>query len=74
MTITATYVSRVYATARVVKRYVRSTARGYQWCETGAHGLDLRQGTCDGSDLPDTVRAAADAQTGQAFSYVEWPL
>ena len=48
-----------------IKRYVRRNSwdDAYSWCEkqTGSP-YDRAQGTCDASDLPDQIRATADAR------------
>lgn len=58
-----------------LKRYVRWDAHhGYVWCVKQERSrLDLEQGTCAAEDLATDVKAAADAQRGQAFGYVDWP-
>lgn len=59
-----------------LKRYVRRNSwdDGYVWCEKQVGSpYDRAQGTCDASDLTPAIRAAADAQRGQAFGYVDWP-
>jgi hypothetical protein len=59
-----------------LKRYVRRDAvrDGYSWCEKQSRdSYDRAQGTCSASDIPERIRAAADAQRGQAFGYVVWP-
>lgn len=71
----ATYTSRQYSPDKVRSRYVRRSANGYQFCEVGDNRrYDLRQGRVDASELPASVKAAADAMAGRAFSYVDWPL
>lgn len=76
--ITVTYTAKRYKPEEIAQRYVRRDpiGDGYTWCEQWAKNkaYDLRQGTCDASDLPDDVRAAADAQRKQYFGSVEWPL
>ncbi len=59
-----------------LKRYVRKdvTGAGYSWCEKQRESRwDYAQGTCEASDLSEEIRAAADAQRGQYFGYVDWP-
>lgn len=59
--------------ARMVRR--NAIGSGYRWCEQSSVNprYDVAQGTCEASDLPDDVRAAADALQGQFFGYVRWP-
>lgn len=60
-----------------LRRYVRRDAIGeyYAWCtKQRFSSYDHSQGSCLGCDLPPKVRAAADAQRGQAFGYVDWPF
>lgn len=58
-----------------MKRYVRWDAHhGYVWCEKPEHSrYDYAQGTCSAEDIAPEIKAAADAQRGRAFSYVDWP-
>lgn len=76
--IKVTYAATRYTPSAPVTRYVRRDAigQGYTWCEQSNlnRRYDLRQGTCDASDLPDAIRAEADAARGQAFGYVLWPM
>lgn len=58
------------------KRYVGKSARGgYRWCIQNAvrPQFDTAQGTCDGDDLPDEIRAKCDAYGGVHYA-CEWPL
>lgn len=69
-----TYQSQNYAPEKVLRRYVCHGHDGYQFCEVGAdRRYDLRQGTVDSSEIPETVKAAADARKGYWPPYVEWP-
>ncbi len=71
-----TYISKIYAPDRVHKRYVRADhGGGYSWCETSslASWYDLRQGTAEPDEIPEDIRAAADARLGYFPAYVEWP-
>lgn len=76
MTVKAIYTSRDYNPYVAVERFVRARQGDYAWCERDAldRRYDVRQGTCDGSDLPANIRAAADRRLGHAFSYVEWSV
>lgn len=58
-----------------VKRYVRWDAHhGYVWCKKQERSrFDFEQGTCAADDIEPGIRAAADKQRGQCFSYVDWP-
>jgi hypothetical protein len=75
-----TYTSEKYDPARQYDRYVRRDGNGvYYWCEVGPGGederrLDYRQGTVEVSEIPDGVRAAADALCGYFPSYVDWRM
>lgn len=72
------YQSANYAPDQVRQRYVKPspfTPGEFIFCEVGDdRRFDLRQGTVDHSELPEDVRSAAEAQRGQAFGYVVWPL
>ena len=75
--ITVTYTAPIYAPEKVTRRYVRRccVSCGYRWCEIGANLVyDLRQGSCEAEDLPEDVRAQADALQGAFPSYVKWPI
>lgn len=75
MTIRTTYTAN--DPDRPTERFVRSChPAGYAWCERDISNkrYDLRQGTCDASDLPAEIREAADRRLGHAFSYVPWPF
>lgn len=68
-----TYTARSYDPTKPYRRYVRNDhGDGYRWCETDGR-WDVRQGSVDASELPDDVRAAADARCGWSPPYVEWP-
>jgi hypothetical protein len=67
-----TYIAKSYKPDLPVTRYVRRAGDDvYFWCEV-VNGWDVRQGTADKDDLPDEVRAKADAIAGRWLSYVEW--
>jgi hypothetical protein len=64
-----------YRPEQVRSRYVRADGDGFAWCEVGEdRRFDLRQGTCDKSDLSADVLAAAEERRGFIPSYVGWPL
>ena len=65
-----------FTPAAVRSRYVRASACGiYFWCEVGDdRRFDIRQGTVEPSELPEAVKAAADALAGTWPGYVSWPL
>jgi hypothetical protein len=77
--------SKHYDVLAVEARFVRTVATwgalgAYEFCETahipaakGWRRFDIRQGFCDAEDLPDDVRAKADALAGMAWRYVDWP-
>lgn len=68
---------RNYSPNMVVMRYVRKEmfGRGYVWCEVGIdRSCDLRQGTAEAHEIPEDVRAKADASVTVLPGYVEWPL
>lgn len=75
MSIETTYLAKGHATNDEGDRFVMAVfPSGYAWCLRGVdRRYDIAQGTCDASDMPDDVRAAADRRRGHAFSYVEWP-
>lgn len=84
MAVKTTYAARSYKTLtgkedRFVRRMLRLTSDpadqpAYVWCiRCPETGLDVRQGTAEIGDVSADIRAAADAQQGKAFSYVEWP-
>lgn len=75
MAVKTTYRSSQYKTLTGKEpRYVRRGALAYVWCIVDPKTrLDVRQGTAEARDVPADIRAAADAQQGKAFSYVEWP-
>lgn len=58
-----------------MKRYVRADSiHDYVWCTKQERSrFDYEQGICSASDIPEDVRAAADALRGYTFSYVDWP-
>lgn len=64
-----------YKAADVRSRYVRASAYGiYFWCEVGDdRRYDIRQGTVEPQELPEAVKAAADALRGTWPGYVDWP-
>lgn len=70
-----TYTSKYYAPENVTARYVRrsATCETYYFCETDAKRWDIRQGTVNAAELPETVRKAADVRAGYFPSYVAWP-
>lgn len=73
--IEVTHASKKYSPDKVRKRYVRWNGLSYAWCEVGEDPrYDLRQGWCSKEELPPEIMEAANANRGQAFSYVEWPL
>lgn len=84
MAIVETWRSQHYDCQPLEARFVRVSAiwppkarDKYNWCETsllGGKRYDVRQGWCGPEDLPDDVRAAADALEGLAWRYVDWPL
>ena len=72
-----TYQSKNYAPEEVTKRYVRrsSAAGGYDFCEVGEdRRYDVRQGTVEPDELPDSVRNAADELRKTSCAYVDWPF
>lgn len=70
-----TYRSEAYAPERVQVRYVRRCEYCYRWCEAEVdRRYDLRQGYAAPAELPDNVRAAADAAADAIPGYVDWPL
>jgi hypothetical protein len=74
-----TYTAKRYDPAIAHRRYVRAVMGepgNYRWCEVNPAqpNWDMRQGSVAGDELPDDVRAAADARLGWSPSYVEWPL
>lgn len=70
--------ARNYSPDLVKKRYVRFSLDGaFHFAEVGDdRWIDLRQGTVERDELPESVAAAAEAEhkRGQWPSYVEWPL
>jgi hypothetical protein len=69
-----TYIAKSYKPDLPISRYVRRSGDGYFWCEM-CDGWDVvRQGTADADDVPDEIRAKADAIAGTFPSYVQWPL
>jgi hypothetical protein len=71
-----TYQSKNYTAEAILKRYVRkiNAEGGYDFCEVGEdRRFDLRQGTVDADELPDSIRAAADEHYKTSRSYIDWP-
>lgn len=72
--ISVTHTAAFYRPELVQDRYVRVDGDSFVWCEVGEdRRFDLRQGTCDKTDLPADVLAAAENRRGWFPSYVEWP-
>jgi capsid portal protein len=70
-----TYQSDKYSPDKVLKRYVQRIGDEYRFCEVGQNRrYDIRQGIVDETELPETVKTAADARSGYFPSHVEWPL
>lgn len=72
-----TYQSRSYSPEKVSKRYVRKSyaVGGYDWCEVGPdRRYDVRQGTVEGDELPESIRSAADEHYKISSSYIDWPF
>lgn len=70
-----TYQSSNYAPEKILRRYVRRSSDGYQFCEVGQdRRYDLRQGTVEADEIPEAIRIKADALKGQYFGYVDWPI
>jgi len=77
MTITPAFTAAGYAPEQVRARYVgKWTVDGpFRFCEVGDdRRYDIRQGTVDADDLPESVRLAAEARAGYIPCYVDWPL
>ena len=73
----ATFTAKEWQPGQVRARYVRANVKGgdYSWCEVGDdRRYDLRQGLVTAEELPDDIRAAADALRGTWPGYVDWPL
>ena len=74
------FTSALYGEIAVERRYVRFDGDEFRWCECNApdaksgHRWDIRQGTCDESDLPSEVAVAARRLQYTYPSYVEWPM
>ena len=67
-----TSIGRSYKPGLPVTRYVRKAGDDvYFWCEV-VDGLDVRQGTAEREDVPEEIRAKADAIAGTFPSYVQW--
>ena len=71
-----TYQSDCYHPNAVTKRYVRYSPDGvFSFCEVGQdRRYDIRQGTVDAAELPESVVAAAIENEKVSMLYVEWPL
>lgn len=72
-----TFTANIYYPAAVRARYVRANIKNgdYSWCEVGSDPRwDLRQGLANADELPDDIRAAADALRGTWPGYVDWPM
>ncbi len=62
----------------VTTRYVRLSLPGeqgaYRWVEVGEDPrYNVREGNAEAHELPEEVRAGADARKGLFPAYVEWP-
>ncbi|WP_205582866.1 hypothetical protein [Pseudomonas aeruginosa] len=68
--------SRQYSPSLVAGRFVQRdvTSNSYIITEVSAAGWTLREGRLDALDIPDEVRAAADAERYSAVARVPWPL
>lgn len=72
-----TFTAKGYRPENVRRRYVRANIKNgdYSWCEVGDdRRWDLRQGLVAAEDLPDDIRAAADALRGTWLGYVDWKM
>lgn len=72
-----TFKARIYSPEAVRTRYVRANIKNgdYSWCEVGSDPRwDLRQGLALAEEIPEEIRAAADALRGTWPGYVEWPI
>lgn len=78
MSVLVTYAAADFDPREVADRYVRFDGVQYRWCEcsalVGGTRWDLRQGTCDESDLPLEVAAQARRLQSTFPSYTAWPL
>lgn len=68
--------SRNYSPSIVVGRFVQRdiTSSGYIITEVSAGGWTLREGRLEACDIPDEVRALADAERYSAVARVPWPF
>ena len=72
-----TFTVKGYQPGAVLARYVRANIKNgdYSWCEVGDdRRYDLRQGLVAADELPDDIRAAADALRGAWPGYVDWKM
>lgn len=68
--------SSQYSPSLVVGRFVQRdiTSNGYIITEVSAAGWTLREWRLDADDIPDEVRATADAERYSAVARVPWPF
>lgn len=71
--IRVTYTSKSFREIDIVRRYVRVGEPAFVWCEVDSKGRDIRQGTCDESDLSPVIVEAARKYRGWFPSWVAWP-
>ncbi|HEJ4407852.1 TPA: hypothetical protein SL557_000131 [Pseudomonas aeruginosa] len=68
--------NRKYSPSLVMDRFVQRdiTSNGYVITEVSAAGWTLREGRVEADELPDEVRAKADAERYSSDARVPWPL
>ncbi|MCR7873197.1 hypothetical protein ACVXHM_16735 [Pseudomonas aeruginosa] len=68
--------NREYSPSLVTDRFVQRdiTSNGYVITEVSAAGWTLREGRVEAGELPDEVRAKADAERYSMDARVPWPL
>ncbi|HBP1602209.1 TPA: hypothetical protein L5U90_003312 [Pseudomonas aeruginosa] len=68
--------SRNYLPGLVEGRFVQRdiTSDGYIIAEVSATGRTLREGRLEAHDIPDAIRATADAERYSAVARVPWPI